>query len=157
MFDIPWGFSYNCPSHGVSHLSVHSWNLALNESVDHSSIDALLLYHLFSRCPSKHQYQNHSWYNQVGPTHEETQVHKYQNPNAEICMALNICMSITWQITTSSGLVLLCSFWCHSSIIPPLQSLFLYNTNQLVFIVVQFKLINKQVDIHLGTLIYLDY
>ena len=24
-----------------------------------------------------------------------------------------------WQMMTSSGLVLLCSFWCHSSIIPP--------------------------------------
>jgi hypothetical protein len=27
--------------------------------------------------------------------------------------------SSAWQMTTSSGLVLLCSFWCHSSIMPP--------------------------------------
>lgn len=30
-------------------------------------------------------------------------------------------------MTTSSGLVLLWSFWCHSSIIPPLHSLLLFN------------------------------
>lgn len=35
-------------------------------------------------------------------------------------------MASTWHITTSSGLVLLCSFWCHSSIIPPLQLFFLW-------------------------------
>mmetsp|Transcript_3254 Transcript_3254/g.9080 ORF Transcript_3254/g.9080 Transcript_3254/m.9080 type:complete len:201 (+) Transcript_3254:188-790(+) len=34
------------------------------------------------------------------------------------------CCSIAisaWQMTTSSGDVLLCSFWCHSSIMPPLH------------------------------------
>lgn len=40
----------------------------------------------------------------------------------------------TWQITTSSGLVLLCSFWCHSSIIPPLQSLFLCQIKNILCI-----------------------
>lgn len=41
----------------------------------------------------------------------------------------------TSQMITSSGLLLLCNFWCHSSIIPVLQSLFLWwwkNTDTLV-------------------------
>ena len=124
LFYIPSGFSYSCPNHGVTPLSGHSWILVLNELHDHSSTVVLWLCHFCSRCPSKRWYQNRSWYNQLSPAHRDITI-KSSKPKSLICYD-ELQTSITWHMTTSSGLVLLCSFWCHSSIIPPLQSLFLY-------------------------------